>query len=99
MVARESDVCSPIRSVLSWTNLLPFPPLDVESHFAASAGLSSRLWVEPHAIQSVQSIMVMDTTAVMMEAMVMDITVVMMDMIAAAIVVLMLLPRKRELSA
>jgi len=41
----------------------------------------------------------MDTTAVMMEAMVMDITVVMMDMIAAAIVVLMLLPRKRELSA
>ena len=44
MAVRESDVCSPIMSVLSWTNLLPFLLFDVEALFATSAGLSSRLW-------------------------------------------------------
>jgi len=41
---RKNDACSPIRSVLSWTNLLPFPLLDLEVLFATCAGLSSRLW-------------------------------------------------------
>src|SRR5882757_2336743 len=54
MAVRESDVCSPIRSVLSWTNLLPFPLLDVEALFATSAGLSLRLCGSPPPQQDPQ---------------------------------------------
>jgi len=31
--SRESGVCSLIRFVLSWTNLFPFPLLDLRSYF------------------------------------------------------------------
>src|SRR6266480_1887878 len=47
MAVQESDACSPIRSVLSWTNLLPFPLLERKTRFTTSAELSSRLWQRP----------------------------------------------------
>src|SRR5436190_1191338 len=50
MAVQESDACSPIRSVLSWTNLLPFPLLERKTRFTTSAELSSRLWGEALAL-------------------------------------------------
>jgi len=51
MAVPENDACSPIRSVLSWTNLLPFPLLDLEVLFAnlcrikfAPMGRGGRVW-------------------------------------------------------